>query len=105
MIETKVFEVRDRATNISVAATRFDPDTVRESSILRHVGVDAAAILYTNLSSTRSAIDPYELRDRTNTTTHTFIERNWDDLVSGQLIDVRVILGEALEECESEYED
>jgi hypothetical protein len=46
--------------------------------------------------------DPYDWGDRTFQIAHDYIEKHWDSLKSGDLIDVLFILGESLTPCESE---
>jgi hypothetical protein len=135
MIETRLFEVRDKATCIPVMATVVRPGGKRpdmwsippgyhdtepnyeaENWLLRRagwgegqegvylrplspdaghryaVGQVGAPILHTT----------HNLDDRTFLTAFTYIAEHWHELTSGQVIDVRVILGEETEPAKSD---
>lgn len=96
MIEAKLFEIRDHATFIPALATpiaSFDGD---KWLIMRGGWFNSTEdIILTHLQTCKSCAYPYEWGDtRTMKEAHTYICRNWNKLVSGQMIDVRVILGE-----------
>lgn len=109
----KFFELRDQGTFIPVFAFQCKPDDSRrniaENYLLRRSGfhssdngsvilgkIDAAGI------SRNCSYDPYAWGDRTFTTAHDYIAKNFDELQSGQVIDVEVILGEKVEPKVSE---
>jgi len=104
MLETKVFEIRDRATFFVAYATRAVPASdwrdisIRqaESYLLRRdgFGPDNGPFVILCRPDGRSFYDPYSWADRTHTTAHLHITENWDDLLSGAVIDVEFILGE-----------
>lgn len=110
MIETKAFEIRDRATLIPVIATRLQSADEQENWLMRRAGFsgyDAHVILCRmdcpdcNRSAT---YDPHGWGGgaRTLPVAHQYIWSNWDDLSSGSVIDVEFILNETQEAKTSE---
>jgi hypothetical protein len=99
MIETKFFEVRDHGTFIPIISTRYvvDPNNSIAYSLFRHGGWsnDNPPIVVTHLSSSKANVNPFDWTNgRTMSIAHQHIIRDWDQLNSGQVIDVRVVLGE-----------
>lgn len=119
MIETKLFEVRDRATTISVIAIKMCAvryswkDTIEQAEqerfLLHRVGYnpdEPAMILFANLADEKFYYHPeqHSMHDaRTMVTAHQYIVDRWSSLVSGQVIDVEYILGETNEPKQSEH--
>lgn len=95
---SKIFEVRDEATNIGVLATRIKPEVdAEEYEILRTGYASGRLVIVTTLASCKSANDPHEWRKdgtRTMFEAHRYIEEHFDELNSGDVVDVRYILGE-----------
>ena len=100
-METKLFEVRDRGTCMSVMATAMDTMancSERERKILKHAGYGRRLILFGVAHGGPFSYDPYDWgNERTRFTAHRYVEQNWDDLSSGEVIDVPFILGESTE--------
>lgn len=110
MLETKLFEVRDRMTMFAVIATRMrvvDREPVGEGTradaeefLLGRSGYEPAdgLILLTYLAGRSPAVyDPYDWdmrRGRTMHHAHLWIQEHWDDLTSGDVVDVEFVLGE-----------
>jgi hypothetical protein len=103
MIETKLFEILDRATFIPVIATRIqveiDRDTLENTDevyLLRRAGYGGhPCVLLTRLvGGSKAVIDPDDWGDRTMTTAHNYIEENWGTIKTGDVVDVEFILGE-----------
>lgn len=117
---TKTFEVRDRATFVPVLAVQmvpWDERTVErrggythevERYLLRRCGYPTEppySVLLCRLDgSGRVAVDPYDWADRTFTTAHDYIEKNFDSLEDGAVADVEFILGETQAPKASERE-
>lgn len=106
-METKLFELRDEGTFIPLLCIKPGSPTVHEfesKMAWRYGYKDSRAIIVLHMSvPTRGCnVDPYEWGDRTFQTAHLHIEKNWDKLRTGDLIDVRVLLGETDTPCESE---
>lgn len=119
-METKLFELRDVGTFIPLLCVKPKWPTLHRSPCddspctcgatfeakmaWRYGYRDSRAVIVTHMSDPNRGckVDPYEWGDRTFQTAHLYIEEHWDELKSGALIDVRVILGETTEPCESE---
>lgn len=93
-MEIKLFEIRDWGTCIPALAVRVSGD---DGPLARRAGYGSGkCVLLTHLGGgNRCEFDPYAWGGRTYPVVHNYIIVHWDDLVSGQVIDVRVILGEA----------
>jgi hypothetical protein len=112
MIETKLFELRDEGTFIPAIASRMRSsltrdleDCTRERALLRRAGYSEDSeplVLLTSANGGRSHYDAYDWGSRTWTPAHLYIADNWDALKSGDLIDVRILLGESSTPCATE---
>jgi hypothetical protein len=98
--EVKEFEILDRATFIPSLGISVEGDTW----LSRRSGYGSRCILLTRLGGgSACCYDPYEwVGARTMRVAHQYIEENWDQLESGEVIDVEFILGETDEKKESE---
>lgn len=119
MLECKTFELRDRMTFIPIVAvncgvretTRPLERTSEDQYLLRRAGYgpDCDCIILTRLDaqggkSSQACCDPFMWNDRTFTVAHQYIEANWGELASGQVIDVEFLLGEVTTPKVSERE-
>lgn len=97
MLETKLFEVLDTATCVPVLAVRMDIGAAddQERYLLRRSGYGRPLVLLTECSGGRCTYDPYDWNDRTFHTAHEYITEHWDELCSGDVVDVEFILGES----------
>jgi hypothetical protein len=102
--ETKFFEVRDECTHISAFGILINPDHSDAEYPLRRAGygVGNPCVLFGPLDSGKCHSDPYDWGSHTLRAAHLMIERDWDTLISGQVVDVRVFLGERAEPVESD---
>jgi hypothetical protein len=108
--EIKLFEVRDRATHVSavaIAISAAGAESNRESAILERAGFgEVRCILFGHLAEPNRGLpfDPAEHKGpaRTMPAAHSYIIEHWDELQSGDLVDVRFILGETPAPCASE---
>jgi len=108
-MEIKLFEVRDSATFMPVMAIRLfienpivDPDN--ELWLLRRAGYSLEQIItksaepyiiLVKLNGVEAQYDPFNwVPSRTMGNAHRYIIDNWNDLKSGEVIDVEFILGE-----------
>jgi hypothetical protein len=94
---TKILEVRDKMTFISVLAisTRWESEEQRYYLARAGYGRDGSIIILVRLADCKASCDPYEWPDgRTMPNAHDFIEKHFDELKDGDVVDVRVILGE-----------
>jgi hypothetical protein len=112
MIESKVFEIRDHATFMVGVATKLDtadredPDC-NEGYLLSRIGYKPGCfypvVLYIETFAKTAHADYNAWSDkRAIPTAHKFITEHWDELESGDVVDVRFILEETNKPCESE---
>jgi hypothetical protein len=100
VLKNKLFEVRDEGTCVPVLAIemKVPEEDGGDRFCLQRSGYGSGApwcILLVNLNTNKAEFDCYEwFNSRTMKHAHNFIERNWEELESGQVVDVRVILGE-----------
>lgn len=100
----KTFEIRDRATFMPVLAIQLDPAGERERYLLARAGFGASAtaqatyILLVPLtySPPGATSDPYawESGARTLPLAHRHIRDHWNELSTGDVIDVEYLEGE-----------
>jgi len=110
MIETKILELRDHGTFIPIIALRVrnERSGSQEDWLLGKCGwgpQQEGFYLFSAADDGRhfaiSCGDPEYLHmqsfpaDRTFTTTFTYVSSHWDEFETGDVVDVRVILGEA----------
>jgi len=100
-MEHKILEIRDRITYIPVLAIKMEPADETEFYYLRREGyIDFAGkssiIVMYRLDTGKSAIAPYRwaTSSRTLSVAHEYIEKHFEELKSGDVVDVEYILGE-----------
>ena len=109
-METKLFEVRDRATLIAVMATRLSPTCEKDRYLLSRSGYglthdeQSEYFLVGKIDGGvgKFCCDPYEFRCSTMHTAFRHIKEHWDDLPSGSVICCEFIRGERAEPKVSE---
>lgn len=92
-MDSKFFEVRDRATRIVVLAihtNRSNTTDLIEKQAWNASGYETPTIMLIQLYNAKCEADPYNWPEGTMRWAHDYIERNWGKLNSGQVIDVRV---------------
>ncbi len=100
MSTTKTFEIRDRMTLIPALAIRLDPKCEGDRHLFARGGFGTRPedqrryVLFMDLEDYRIHWDPLKWRDRTMSTAHNHVLANWDELESGQVLDVEYILRE-----------
>ncbi len=108
-METKLFELRDKATFIPIIAIKMRSNESQEKWLLRRAGYgeDFDLFLVTALNGySQARYDKFEWQNRTWTYAHDHIEKNWNSLNSGDVIDVEYLLNETKEPKTSErYEN
>ena len=101
MIEMKLLEIRDTGTLVPALALRM-----RSTGewLLERGGVgDQGCVYLMRLTDAECHYDAYEWTyARTMKAAHLWIVKHYDELADGQVVDVRVILGEATEPAKSE---
>jgi hypothetical protein len=100
--ETKLLEVRDRATFVPVIVIKPKPYNEEERYLLARAGYGRSAsdhkryVLMSRLAGHSELVyDPDAWGNRTMIVAHTYIRDNWDSISNGQVIDVEYILGES----------
>lgn len=95
-MRVKILEVRDDGTHIQVFALSTEPSPGQEYGLLRCGFRSGDAVILGYLDGERnSSADPYHWYNRTMTAAHRYITDHFNDLSDGNVVDVRVILGEA----------
>lgn len=109
-MEVKLFELRDAGTFIPVIAIKPDSRSEVEFWLLERAGYGDTQehqrdyVLFGRLDGTSMLVyDPFEWGgSRTMHVAHQYAIDRWNDLVSGEVIDVEFILGLKAEPKESE---
>src|ERR1035438_86131 len=92
-MQTKLLEDHDRGTFIPVMATAFDGT---EHQLLRTAGFTGQEryVIVVKLVEGGAQYDPHAWNGRTMLEAHRYIEKEWDSLLDGGVVDVEFILGE-----------
>lgn len=104
-MEIKLFEVRDIGTFISVIAIRPVPRSEEERYLLSRCGYQTPKnyLLLSKLDGDQMTYDPYSWGiARTMRVAHLYIQKHFDELKSGDMVDVEFILGESTKPKKSE---
>lgn len=93
-MDTKLLEIRDRATFIPAMAIRVSG---QDGYLMRRAGFGDVPMVYlVMLATEKCRYDPYNWDNmRTMGNSHNYIEEHWDELQSGDVVDVEFILGES----------
>lgn len=95
-MRVKIFEVRDEGTHIEVFALSTEAAPGQEYGLNRCGFRGGQAVIVGYLDGERnSSADPYHWGCRTMSNAHQYITDHFDELSDGDVVDVRVILGEA----------
>lgn len=109
-MQTKTFEIRDRATFMPALAVKLSPDCPSDLYLLRRAGFGTEAmalgdyILLYFLAVGGAEYDPHAWPQgsRTRRDAHLYIREHFETLASGSVIDVEFINGERTEPKTSE---
>jgi hypothetical protein len=100
-VEVKLIEVRDDGTYLPAICIRCTPANEAEKYMLARAGygqtteVQGTYVLFAAESDGQLRYDPsYWTGNRTRLVAHTWIRNHWAELKTGDVVDVRVILGE-----------
>ena len=107
---TKTFEIRDRATFIPVLAVKLSPACERDRYLLecagygRTQGEQSSYVVVTQINGGSGRIEcaPFSWGGRTMPIAHQYIQKHFDELDSGAVVDVEFVLGETLQPKQSE---
>jgi hypothetical protein len=110
-MNAKTFEVRDRMTFIPVLAVQLEPGGEQDRYLLGRAGFGTSAgvqrryVLVTRIGGgAQTEYNPDLWGGRTMPTAHQHIIDHFDELPSGSVVDVRVVLGEEEFPVQSERE-
>lgn len=104
-MKIKMFEIRDRMTFIPVVCVSLEQngEAINNSWLLSKAGFrDSRMVLMYSFTKGEGSHDPFSWGDRTYKHAHIYIEKNWDELESSDVIDVEFILGESKVKKKSE---
>lgn len=105
-MKTKMFEIRDRATCMVVAAMKTKGESVAEGRLLKRAGWDENSVILCSIDGGSEAThDPFVWRKNGNNTlfqAHLYLQKHFDELENGSVIDVEYISGRATQPKESE---
>lgn len=106
MIDTKVIEIRDRGTFIPAIAVRVSAGLEPDDYLLRRAGWGCdghpGVYLFGLHGEGPARYDPYGWGERTMHVSHLYMCKHWDDVASGDVVDVEYILGETAQPKQSE---
>lgn len=89
--DVKFLEIRDKDTFIPVMAIEVSRN---DGYLARRAGFGSPCVFLVTLVTEKCRYDPYEWSDRTMCMAHQHIDRNFDRLHDGDVIDVEYLLGE-----------
>lgn len=108
-MECKTIELRDRATFIPMLAIRLIPGCEADRYLIARAGFGREAtsqgqhVIFVRLQTGSGSHDPYEHGNtRTFGTAHQYLLEHWDEVETGAVIDVEVLLGEKTTPKQSE---
>lgn len=98
-MKTKLFELRDRGTFVPVLCIKVESGNESERYLLRRSGYELPSdlIIMTGLTggNEKSTYNPHDWGgNRTRHYAHKYIQKHWEELESGQVVDVEFIHGE-----------
>ena len=104
---SKTFEIRDKATFIPVLCTKLTSGLDRDRFLFSRAGFgvswqDQKRYMVTVKLQTMEAHYDWPQFPRTMKVAHDFINKNWNELNNGDVIDVEFILGESEQPKETE---
>lgn len=94
-IETKMFGVRGNGTFYPVVATKLYSEEDSEQFLLDRAGFRGSYvyILLNNIGEQKTNYDPYRWNNSELTVAHKHIEKNFDSLMTGEIIDTQYLEG------------
>ena len=110
---TKIFEVRDRMTCLAVLAMQLESKTEAERYLLAREGYGPSSIQHSEYimliqiagGRGKAYCDEYDWGNRTMANAHAYIKAEWDNLSSGDVVDIEYILGESEQSKRPEREE
>lgn len=105
---TKTIEIRDEGTFIPALVIRLEPGCEADRYLLARGGYGTIPaqqreyVVLVRLPDCKAQHDPYAWGGRTMPTAHQFAVDHFDEITSGDVVDVEFILGERGEPKQSE---
>jgi len=95
-MEHKILEIRDRITYISVLAIKMEPADEVEEYYLRRDGYSRERVTLMRLDTQTTHVNVYDwgVCCRTMQVAHEYIETHFDELQTGDVVDVEWVLSE-----------
>lgn len=92
----KMFELRDVATFIPVMCVKMESDDLAQRWLLQRAGYHGTTcyLLVDPRGHGRAEYDPYDWNSRTFGVAHDYINKHFEEMKDGDVIDVEYILGE-----------
>lgn len=106
-VETKLLELRDRATFIPAIATLMESEHPQERYLLGRAGYRGVrCVLLTGLGGGRKAeYDCYAWNSEPFRSAHHYLEQHWDEVQTGAVLDGEFLRGETTQPKRSESEE
>lgn len=105
-MKTKMFEIRDRATCMVVAAMKTKGESVAEGRLLKRAGWDENSVILCSIDGGSEAThDPFVWRKNGNNTlfqAHLYLQKHFESLEDNSVIDIEFIAGKTDKPKESE---
>ena len=102
----KILEIRDVGTFIPVMCIEMRSDNPEEKYLLWRTGFGPHRLIQLVwITAFRTEYDPMKWGDRTLYTAHDYITECWDELKTGDVVDVQYILGETASPKQSERKE
>lgn len=104
MIAVKTLELRDRGTFIPAFAFRTEPDdgNPKDKYLLRRCGWGSDGVVLGRLDGSECHSDPYDWTCEPWQTVHLYLEKNWAEVRSGDVLDAEFLRGESSSPKKSE---
>ena len=94
----KVLEIRDRATYIPVVAFKTAGESDAEQSLFKSVGLTNEHLILVKLSDCTANYSSFrwDRQSRTMRVAHDYINAHWNNIKSGDVVDIEYILKETV---------
>ena len=90
-MKTKLLEIRDRMTMIPAIAVQISG---ADGPLARAAGYGSACVLFGRADGPTMVYDPFHWRDRTMMQAHMWLRDHFDEVETGDVVDVEFLLGE-----------
>ena len=107
-MKAKTIEIRDRATCIPALAVQLGPACESDCRLFARAGFgpdpfsQGGYVVLVHLTDMRAQWDPHAWGGRTMPVAHDYLVRKFEDVTTGDVVDVEFILGETAERKASE---